>query len=237
MVLRRCPRLGLASRSTRSRLSTPSWPGSTPPTLRRTWSRTRGPGCAPGRPGRPMPSTSRSRAARSVTNPAMSRNSSCWADRRSASGNVELGEAGGDPADVFAHGHFGPDVEHGVVGAPQARQNTFMASTSTAATWMPLFAVAGGVVVISPEATRPEPDLPAGDVRRAAHAASASKPPALTAGPRTLTRPSSCFGKPAAPHSSTCNPAVSETVQALIHRTRRPPEPLLQPSAWPGLTC
>lgn len=32
-----------------------------------------------------------------------------------------------------------------------------------------LFAAAGGVVVISPEARGPEPDLPAGDVRRAAH--------------------------------------------------------------------
>ena len=75
------PPAGMASRSTRSRPSTPSWRGSTRPTLRRTWSRTRGPGCAPGRPGLPTPSISRSRAARSAMNPAMRMSSPCWADR------------------------------------------------------------------------------------------------------------------------------------------------------------
>jgi hypothetical protein len=40
----------------------------------------------------------------------------------------------------------------------------------------------------------------------------------------------------AAPQHTRCNPAVSETVQALTHRTRRPPEPLLQLAAWLGLT-
>lgn len=40
----------------------------------------------------------------------------------------------------------------------------------------------------------------------------------------------------AAPQHTRCNPAVSEIVQALIHRGRRPPEPLLQLAAWLGLT-
>jgi transcriptional regulator with XRE-family HTH domain len=40
----------------------------------------------------------------------------------------------------------------------------------------------------------------------------------------------------AAPQHTRCNPAVSETVQALILRRRRPPQPLLQLAAWLGLT-
>jgi len=40
----------------------------------------------------------------------------------------------------------------------------------------------------------------------------------------------------AAPQHTRCNPFVSETVQALIHRRRRPSEPLLQLAAWLGLT-
>jgi len=40
----------------------------------------------------------------------------------------------------------------------------------------------------------------------------------------------------AAPQHTRCNPAVSETVQALIQGRRRPPEPLLQLAAWLSLT-
>ena len=96
---------------TRSRPSTPNWRGSTRPTLRRTWLRTRGPGCAPGRPGLPTPSISRSQAARSATNPAMKMNSPCWPGLRRASGDAELGQPGGDPADAFGRGHAGRDVD------------------------------------------------------------------------------------------------------------------------------
>jgi hypothetical protein len=39
-----------------------------------------------------------------------------------------------------------------------------------------------------------------------------------------------------APQHTRCNPAVSETVKALIFRSRRPPPPLVQLAAWLGLT-
>lgn len=66
----------------------------------------------------------------------------------------------------------------------------------------------------SKAATSPAPCTWPGDGSRHQRSApnavptSTSKPPALTAGPRTLTRPSPCSGKPAAPHPST--PAVTQ---------------------------
>jgi hypothetical protein len=79
---------------TGSRPSTPGWPGSTQPSRQVTLSRTPGPGCVPGSRGHPTAFTSRSRAARFATSPAMSMSSPCWGGHRTAESQAPASPAG-----------------------------------------------------------------------------------------------------------------------------------------------